>query len=195
MSSYQWPFDVFRISHTISELFAAKRFDRYRNAPYSGENIFIFEKPDLGFLLMVCWRILPKSYRFWVIRVIRFGNYRGAPSGENIFVQKPDPNLLLAFCWNFTSISNTSISNQFRVIQDYSLAIDTSHYDRKWRHQSICRPRCTTSVQYMFWVYCIPFTSYRRREVNKYRLSISAARGRREPEVKSPLDSSTTVSY
>jgi hypothetical protein len=32
-------------------------------------------------------------------------------------------------------------------------------------------------------------------EVNNGRLSISAARGRRKPEVKSPFDSSTTISY
>jgi hypothetical protein len=48
---------------------------------------------------------------------------------------------------------------------------------------------------------CFLSTVYRSQaigvflEVNNGRLSISAARGRRRPEVKSPFDSSTKVSY
>jgi hypothetical protein len=38
MTSYQWSFDMFRISLTVFELFAENRFDRYR-VPPSGENI------------------------------------------------------------------------------------------------------------------------------------------------------------
>jgi hypothetical protein len=33
----------------------------------SGENIF-FRKPDPDFLLVICWHVLPNSYRFRVIR-------------------------------------------------------------------------------------------------------------------------------
>jgi hypothetical protein len=51
------------------------------------------------------------------------------------------------------------------------------------------------SVQYIFLVYSIPFTSDMRFLRGQYdRLSISAARGRRKPEVTSPFDSSTMVS-
>jgi hypothetical protein len=88
----------------------------------------------------------------------RFDRYRDAPSGENIFHRKPDPDFLLAFCRHFASISN-----HFRVIQDFYSLFNTSQVtdvlddvtDRKGRHQSICRPRFPISVQYMFRVYCI----------------------------------------
>jgi hypothetical protein len=59
----------------------------------------------------------------------------------------------------------------------------------------ICEPRLPINVQYMFGAYCIPFTSCMRfLTVNTGRLSISAARGRRNPEVTSPFDSFTTAS-
>jgi hypothetical protein len=52
MISYLWSCDTFRITLTVFELFAAKRFDGHRDAP-GAENIFI-RKPDLVFLLVVC---------------------------------------------------------------------------------------------------------------------------------------------
>jgi hypothetical protein len=78
---------------------------------------------------------------------------------------KGDPDFLFVFCWHFASISN-----YFRVIHDFLLAFYMSHVtetlddvtDRKWRHQPICWPWFPISVQYMFCVYCVPFTSYMR---------------------------------
>jgi hypothetical protein len=122
----------------------------------------------------------------------RFRPLQRRPLAEKIFIRKFDPDFLLVFCWHFASISN-----HFRVIHDVLLANFTSHVtemlddvtDRKWRHQSICRPWFPISVQYMFWVYCVPFTSYLRFwEVNNGRLSISAARG--APTGQKPLDRS-----
>jgi hypothetical protein len=56
------------------------------------------------------------------------------------------------------------------------------------------RPWFPISVQYMFRVYCVPFTSYMRFFLGQKNgdLSISAARGRARPEVTSPFESSTT---
>jgi hypothetical protein len=52
MISYQWSFDMFRISLTVFELFA--KIDLIATeTPPSGENIFI-RKPDPDFLLVFC---------------------------------------------------------------------------------------------------------------------------------------------
>jgi hypothetical protein len=53
--------------------------------PPSRENIFI-RKPDLDFLLVVRWHILPKSYRFRVIRVNSIWPQHRRPLAENIIL-------------------------------------------------------------------------------------------------------------
>jgi hypothetical protein len=67
---------------------------------------------------------------------------------------------------------------------------------RKWRHLSMEWPRFPNSVRQKFRVCCVPFTSYMRFSlVSNGDLSISTANGRLEPQVTSPFDSSTTVSF
>jgi hypothetical protein len=61
--------------------------------------------------------------------------------------------------------------------------------DRKWRHQSNCRPRFSFSVQYMLLVYwnrSLVISVF--WEVSSGRLRISTAKGRRKLEVKSQFD-------
>jgi hypothetical protein len=55
--------------------------------PPSAQNIFI-RKPDLDFLLVVCRHILPKSYRFRVIRVSSIRPLQRRPLAEKIFCSK-----------------------------------------------------------------------------------------------------------
>jgi hypothetical protein len=79
--------------------------------PLSGENIFI-RKPDLDFLLVVCLHILPKSYRFRVIRDKFDSAITEAPLAEKIFLFEARPRLpisgLLTLCVYLETFSSYS---------------------------------------------------------------------------------------
>jgi hypothetical protein len=53
--------------------------------PPSGENIFI-RKSDPDFLLVVCWHVLPKCYRFRVIRVSSIRLLQRRPQRKKIIL-------------------------------------------------------------------------------------------------------------
>jgi hypothetical protein len=140
---------MFCISLTVFELFADNRFDRYRDAP-SGENIFI-RKPDPDFLLVVCWPVLPKSYRFRVIHMNSIRPLQRRPLAAKILFSKARLWLpITVFCWHFASNSN-----RFRVIQHfYSPLARVTWLRFRWSH----RLEMTSPVD--LWVCCIQFTSY-----------------------------------
>jgi hypothetical protein len=90
MTSYLWSFDIFCITLTVFVLFVEINL-MATEPPPSGENIFI-RKPDLDFLLVVCSHILPKSYRFRVIRVNSIWPLQRRPLAKKIILfESPTP--------------------------------------------------------------------------------------------------------
>jgi hypothetical protein len=66
-------------------------------APPSGEK-FSFESPTM---ISYQWSFDMFCISLTVFELFaenRFDRYRDAPSGENIFIRKPDPDFLLVFC-------------------------------------------------------------------------------------------------
>jgi hypothetical protein len=83
-------------------------------APPSGEEIFI-RKPDPDFLLVVCYHVLPKSYRFRVIRVSSIRSLQRRLLAEKIFMfESPTPTSYWCSVHTFT-LSRT-ISELFKII-------------------------------------------------------------------------------
>jgi hypothetical protein len=180
------------------------------------EKKFSFESPTMTSYLWSRWHILYNSHRFRVIRrksirwwlqrrpflaekIVLLIQFESPPGGVNNFVRKPVPDFLLVFCWHFVCISN-----HFRVIHIfYSLFTESRDLAVRWRR----RPEMTLPIDLstagflLVFNTCFLSTVYRSLvigvfwEVINGRLSISAARGRRKPKLKSSFYSSTTVSY
>jgi hypothetical protein len=94
--------------------------------PPSGENIFI-RKPEPDFLLVVRCHVLPKSYRFRVIRVSSIRPLQRRPLAQKMFFSKARPRLpisvLLTLCVYLEPFSSYSRSFTRRLYESRDLYV------------------------------------------------------------------------
>jgi hypothetical protein len=104
MLSYPGCCDICRVTLTVFEFLTANQFDGYRNAPQRRKYFHSKTRPRLpisGLLTCFAWILSFSSDS----RQFNSAATKAPPSGENIFLRKPDPDFLLVFCWHFVCIS------------------------------------------------------------------------------------------